>query len=436
MEQIQTHWLRGFIWLSILAVLILMCSYWANDYSVSLSPGMVSQIMYNWEKNIPFLPWTIIPYWSLYGLCVVSLFLPMTMYAHRQHALRLISAAPIALICFYFYPTANSATLPLTHGLNIWQALYDRLMLFDKPVGQSPALHIILLVIVWRAYITQFGEIGRIFLNIGCFIIGLCALTTYQHHIIDTTAGFLIGVIICYVFPLSKQHRFQWQYPANIRLASRYLLPGMFLLTTAFFVNYWAALFILWVSLSTILVGLAYMGLGPIIFQKHRYGKFSYSARIIHAPYRFASRLVRKYFFESAPAPQRITDQLYLGAFGMHNHIDCNAVFDLCSEYEREGVYKKKYVSYPLIDQTVPTLDQLHVGAMKLDKLVKEHETVFVHCALGMSRSASLAIAWLLFSRQVKNMEDVNTFLKNNNIQSNLSDTHMQLLYSYSQQFV
>ena len=262
----------------------------------------------------------------------------------------------------------------------------------------------------------------------------MSVLTTYQHHIIDVVAGFGIGVLICYLFPLSNQHAFTWAYKPYFSLAANYLMPAVALFVAAFFVNFWLALPMLWCSVCALFVGLGYLGLGPIVFQKHRYGKFSYAARVVHLPYRIGSRLVRRFFLKEAAQPQKITDQLYLGVYGMQDQVDCKVVFDLCSEYEREGIYNRKYVSFPIVYQTTPSIDELHQAVMKLDRLLKENGTVFVQCALGMSRSASLAIAWLIFSKKIKTIEEIFDFLKETDIRSNLSAKHVRLLAHYSQQ--
>jgi PAP2 superfamily len=150
----------------------------------------------------------------------------MTKFAQRQHALRLLVATPIAVFFFWLFPLTFTTIRPESHG--IWKTLFDALMGFDKPFNQSPSLHIILLVILWKIYLPHFKKIGRLLWNIWCFLIGISVLTTFQHHFIDIPAGILVGVLICFVFPLSQMHQWNWQSIKSFSLARKYLVIVLF----------------------------------------------------------------------------------------------------------------------------------------------------------------------------------------------------------------
>ena len=54
------------------------------------------------------------------------------------------------------------------------------------------------------------------------------------------------------------------------------------------------------------------------------------------------------------------------------------------------------YANLPFLDQTIPDPKLLHEAVL----LIEEHkkEGVFVHCALGLSRSVLVISAWLLYT--------------------------------------
>jgi membrane-associated phospholipid phosphatase len=428
----KIHWLSGFIWLAILAPLFFIVYGWANTYSAGLPVDGVKEFVYDWERHIPFIPWTILPYWSIDFLYGISLFLPLTKFAQRQHALRLLVATPIAAAFFYFYPLTFSGGRPDAEGL--WKTLFDALLGFDKPFNQSPSLHIILLVIIWQIYLPQFKQVGKLLWNVWCFLIGISVLTTFQHHFIDIPAGFLVGVVICFIFPLVKEHQWKWNQVKITRLARYYLIPAIILLICGMYAPFWPALVLLWIGFSMLVIGLGYMNFGPIVFQKHDNGTFSFAAKTIHLPYRSISKVVRYFFFSSYKEPQKITDNLYLGAYAMDHLTPCDAIFDVCSEYERANYKMEYYVNYPLIDLEVPSIGELRLGVEKLDALLQNNRVVFIHCALGMSRSAILVMGWMLYSKKVRSVEAAIQYFRDHNFKSNVSDKHITMLHIYSKQ--
>lgn len=429
-EQNKIQWRNGFLWLLVLAPLFFILYGWANGYASLLPKESVGEIAYSWEKYIPFLPSTILPYWSIDVLYGLSLFLPMTKFAQRQHALRLLVATPIAVLLFLLFPLTFSTPKPECFG--IWKSLFDALMGFDKPFNQSPSLHIILLVILWRIYLPHFNKTAKATWNVWCFLIGISVLTTFQHHFIDIPAGFLTGLIICYLFPLSKVHYWKWKHLKSMNLAFIYSIFGFIFFILTFLCPIYIGLVLIWIGVSLLFIGLGYFGLGSAIFQKNENGSFTFASNILFFPYRLISRLIRYLFFKSYQSPQKITEKLYLGAFWMAKSNDYHAVFDVCSEYKKAKNKVETYISYPLIDLATPTIEELRLGVKKLDELIQNNNTVFIHCALGMSRSATLVFAWLLYTNKVKTVKEGFAFFEEKNYPFNLSGDHRELLEIYS----
>ena len=429
MKEAKIHWKTGFIYLAILAPVFFVLYNWSNDYSAALNQKSVGEIVYDWEKNIPFLPWTILPYWSIDLLYGLSLFLPMTKFAQRQHALRLLVATPIAVCFFYFFPITFSTIKPEIHG--IWKTLFEILTGFDKPYNQAPSLHIILLVIIWLIYLPHFKKTGRFLWYFWCFLIGISVLTTFQHHFIDIPTGFLVGIFICYLFPLKEIHVLKRQNLKSKQLAIGYLGLGFLLITVGYLLKLLVSLIFIWLGISLFFIGLGYLSFGAIIYQKNENGLFTFSSKILHLPYRMLIKIIRKLFFDKKGKIQKITPEITIGNYDMSNHNNCNAIFDLCTEYERKNFETKAYQNYPLIDLATPTLTELQIGVKKLDLLIQKNSSVYVHCALGLSRSSILVMGWLLFSKKVKNLDAALTIFKNNNYEYYLSKKHQNLLENY-----
>ncbi|MNL04545.1 hypothetical protein D3C87_1251140 [compost metagenome] len=116
----------------------------------------------------------------------------------------------------------------------------------------------------------------------------------------------------------------------------------------------------------------------------------------------------------------------------MSNNNNFEAVFDVCSEYHKAKNKIKIYISYPLIDLATPTLEELSIGVEKLDSQIQNNQTTFIHCALGLSRSAILVFGWLLYANKIKTVTEGFTFFQQNNFQIHLSDKHIKLLNIYA----
>ena len=56
-------WKRATIWLAVLAPLFYL-TYGAANYLASLRSN-VGSIVFDWERHVPFVAWTIYPYWSI-----------------------------------------------------------------------------------------------------------------------------------------------------------------------------------------------------------------------------------------------------------------------------------------------------------------------------------------------------------------------------------
>jgi len=168
--------------------------------------------------------------------------------------------------------------------------------------------------------------------------------------------------------------------------------------------GYLAILF-LYAALSFLLVAFAYGGIGPAIFLKRLDGRQYPFSWILFGPNlllnHFAFWLYQRNngeppFAEAAPNlffGRRLLarEEPQIRAFGSI------AVLDLTCEFAEIRALREveHYWSMPLLDATAPSQEQLQgiIG------WIKERLTtgpVYVHCALGHGRSATVVLAYLL----------------------------------------
>ena len=131
-------WQRASVWLMFLGPFFFLSYGFANWLAEQQSS--VDSIVFTWEHHIPFMPWTILPYWVIDLLYGISLYICSTNRELDTQAKRLLTAQVIAVFCFILIPLRFSFERPETSG--IFGLLFDTLSGFDKPFNQAPSLHI------------------------------------------------------------------------------------------------------------------------------------------------------------------------------------------------------------------------------------------------------------------------------------------------------
>lgn len=100
----------------------------------------------------------------------------------------------------------------------------------------------------------------------------------------------------------------------------------------------------------------------------------------------------------------RINDHLHVGGqytAGGYQRLakrGVSAVISLRDEFDNAaaGIAPERYLYLPTVDDTPPTMEALCAGIQMIRKEVAAGGQVFVHCMLGVGRSATLAAAYLV----------------------------------------
>lgn len=404
-------WRRGVAWLLFLGPFFFLSYGFAN--SMAARWQVSDAVVFGWERHIPFMPWTILPYWSIdlfYGL---SFLLCRTALQVDRHALRLLTAQLVSVACFLLFPLRFSFARPATDGL--LGGLFDALASFDQPYNQAPSLHISLLVILWVRFASASRGGLRLAVHAWAVLIAVSVLTTYQHHFIDLPSGALVGLLCLWLWPDAGPTPFASagrSSPAARRLAGRYLLGALACAGLAGLLGD-GALWLLWPAVALSLVALNYACLGPAGFQKHD-GRHSLGAALLLAPYTLGAWINSRLWTRRRPAPDPIADGVWLGR--MPNARDMaaggfRALLDLTAELPApRGPWQ--YAALPWLDLLPPTTAQLEQAAARLEALQAQGGPVLVCCALGYSRSASAVAAWLLLSGRSASIEAAEAMLR------------------------
>jgi protein-tyrosine phosphatase len=390
--------LRAALWLAFLAPFF-YTTYGFPNWLASQRDD-VGSIVFEWERGIPFIAWTIVPYWSINLFYGLSLLLNDTKRGVDRLAGRYLTAQLIAVACFILFPLTATFVRPETSGLPGF--MFAVLGGFDKPFNQAPSLHIALLVIIWDHWRYRLKGMAGVVWHAWCFLIGASVLTTWQHHVIDIPTGALLGFFALWLFPRDGELPFAgFRLTADARsrrLALFYALGAALALAGAVAGAFVSALWLilLWPALALGIVALAYAGAGAKVFQKAPDGCVSLASRVLLLPYRLAARVNAWIWTRKLPPHVAIADGVFLGRFPTAAEADAfGTVIDLAGELERPRGVTCRWTAVAMVD-LLPPSQAAQAQAVAAIEAARDDGTVLVCCALGFQRSAGVVAEWLV----------------------------------------
>ena len=403
-------WGRALLWLAFLGPFF-FATYGLANWLASRRGELgsaVGSVVFDWEHSIPFLPWTIVPYWSIdlfYGL---SLFVCASRAGLDVHVRRLLCAQAVAVTCFLLFPLHFTFQRAAMDGVFGW--MFDVLMGFDQPFNQAPSLHIALLVILWTLFSRHVSGSWLWILHAWFALIGASVLTTYQHHFIDIPTGLWLGWFCVWLFPNGAPSLLSaarvTSDPCRRALALRYGSAAVAVGVLALLGGGWA-LWLLWPAGSLALVAAVYAYLGEAAFQKQADGAMSAAAWWLLAPYIAGAWLNSRWWTRSVATADAVVPGVLLGR--LPTGIDrephgAGAIVDMTAELPcvRGGEH---YASVPQLDLVPPSVPQIERSVGAIEQAFA-YPPVLVCCALGFSRSATAIAAWLLASGRATSLAD------------------------------
>ncbi|WP_154715555.1 phosphatase PAP2/dual specificity phosphatase family protein [Pectobacterium fontis] len=422
-----TLWKQGLCWLVLLGPLFFLSYGQVNQFTATRND--VGSLVFGWEYAIPFMSWTIVPYWSIDLLYGMSLLICMSKQELTRHGCRLLAASLIACAGFLLFPLKFTFVRPEIQGMFGW--LFQQLEQFDLPYNQAPSLHVILTWLLWLRFRQHLGKGARRVSGAWFLLIAVSVLTTWQHHFIDVLSGIVVGVIISYAIPIEGHWR--WRRPSShaLRLAVKYSAGSGLFLLAGLCIPY--GVILLWPSAALLMVAAGYAGLGVSVFQKNDQGDLSLSARGFLFPYLAGAWLSKAWFSRRIPRSHIIYAGVALGRFP-DKIPDQVAVLDLTAEFHKGNRKTMRWQAYPLMDLVAPEVQDIRLAVTRLSQLCQSHDTVLVCCALGLSRSATVVAAWLLSERYAGSVQQAVALIKARRPQVVFTPAHFQVLETFSKE--
>ena len=416
-SRLRGAFVRGVLWLLFLGPLFFLSYNFTNRHAASLPD--VPSFFFEWERAIPFWPWTIVPYWSidlLYGLA----FLCCRDKAETNRlGLRYLGAQVIAMSCFLLWPLRFAFERPITEGF--FGELFNLLGFFDLPYNQSPSLHIAVLVIMWRQFaLLKTAPAVRFAIHAWAILIGCSVLTTWQHHFIDIPTGLAAGLVCLWLWP--ETERTPLQKEAGFKrsgVALCYALGAVLALALALTLG-GAWLLIGWIALALALTAFNYAWAGAAGFQKNLRGH-SLAVRWLFAPYMLAAWINSRLWTRRHPEPDLVMDGLWLGRLPTAREFakwaeqrgGNVALFDLAAELPAPALPSGTgYNTLPCLDLVSIPAQVLQEAVRRVERLRDGKRDVWIACALGYSRSALVAAAYLFRMRKTATVREAVALLR------------------------
>jgi protein-tyrosine phosphatase len=392
-----------------LSALFLIVYGWTNWFTGQR--GNVPTLFFEWERAIPFVPLMIAPYMSIDLFFVGAPFLCRNDRELATFAKRITAAILIGGLCFLLFPFRFAFERP--HAAGWLGAFFDWFRGMDQPYNLLPSLHIALRTILADIYARHTRGVLRHASNLWFVLIGLSAVLTYQHHVLDVVAGFALGVYCIYFFPESAA-----RIPAvpNRRVGSYYLIGAFVVASLAVLLWPWGA-FLIWPTMSLGIAAVAYFRTSQATFRKQD-GRLPWTTWWALGPILSGQEISRRYYRRHCCPWDELTPRVWIGGVLSEKEAAAavrkgvTAVLDLTAEFSEAAPFRSLiYKNIPLLDLTAPTLGQLEESAAFVDEQSKSG-VVYVHCKIGYSRTAGVAAAYLLRVGAVRTVSEAIEFVR------------------------
>lgn len=358
--------------------------------------------MWEWERHIPFVRELVVPYWSLDLFFCGAFFICTSKVELNLLTKRLVAVVLFSGLCFLLFPLRMGLPRPEPVG---WTAPLFRALYFnDMPYNLAPSLHIGLRSLVWVFYGAHLTGWKRQVTKFWFMLIGASTLLVWQHHVIDVATGFVMGWLIAAMIPDPRQAG--TRNPSR-KLAIRYG-AGAIACTALAFLWFGFA----WPAVSLCIVALAYAtGLSRLLGKEN--GTLSPSAEWCLLPLLLATWLIQRRWLKRQPGWREITPGVFFGRSLTAREAATMAagsplaVLDLTAESNAPTFFREHthYLNLPLLDLVPP----LPADVARCVDFIREHQAqrrVFIHCQLGLQRSATVVAHWIVASGSAETLAD------------------------------
>ena len=186
------------IWGAITGIFSTIVYFGANE--IASRSTHFYKLYFEFERDIPMLPWMIYIYQSFSLLIVITYITIKSPQKIKAYSIGFMSSCGIAAIFFILFPTELGFSR--VENIEGYEFIYNAIHAIDKPHNLAPSLHIAYSAL--SAYVLT-SEIEPKFLKgmIWIWFLLICCsiVLVHQHHLFDIFSGLILSFfIIKYIF--------------------------------------------------------------------------------------------------------------------------------------------------------------------------------------------------------------------------------------------
>jgi hypothetical protein len=181
---LRTYLAWGISWEIVFCLVYFGCNWLTAQRSVRF------HLYFPWELRVPFVPWMIWAYLSVFVLYVLPLF-QMDQTAMRRLGKQML-VGTIASGCVFLLLPAELG-FPRTEDAGSYAHVYDALYAIALPHNLVPSLHIVLTTLVSLALMDSGVRVLRFVYATWLSAIIVSVVLVHQHHVVDVASGLVLA---------------------------------------------------------------------------------------------------------------------------------------------------------------------------------------------------------------------------------------------------
>jgi membrane-associated phospholipid phosphatase len=164
--------------------------YGGANYLTTLHSYRV-RLHFDWELGVPFVPWMVLGYMSVYPLFVMA---PFVLRTRREIVSLVLTLASITLVAgIFFLILPADLHFPPEPDSGNWTWLVEFAKRIALEHNFMPSLHVGMSAVCVLVYMPRAGPLGKTLLWLWSAFISASTMLIHQHYVVDVITGYALA---------------------------------------------------------------------------------------------------------------------------------------------------------------------------------------------------------------------------------------------------